>query len=110
MKLLLDQNVSPKLVNELEGLFAGISHVSFIGLEQGSDDDVWHYARNHDFIIVTHDSDFYERSLVLGLPPKIVWLRTGNVSTAYLVRLLRESHESIIKFASDETLGCLQLY
>jgi len=110
MKLLLDQNISRKLVKELEDLFPGSNHVYLLGLHKVSDKKIWNYARNNGFTIVTQDSDFNERSLVYGYPPKVIWLRIGNTSTQNIKRLLKEHSQDILLFEQDKTLGCLQIY
>ena len=110
MKLLLDQNISRKLVKELEDLFPGSNHVYPLGLHKTSDERIWNYARDNGFTIVTQDSDFNERSLVYGYPPKVVWLRTGNISTQNIERLLKQHSQDIISFEKDKTLGCLQIF
>ncbi len=58
MKLLLDENLSPRLVNRLSLLFPGLTHVRHVGLEQADDQQIWHYARDNTFVIVTADADF----------------------------------------------------
>ncbi len=110
MKLLLDQNISRKLVKELADLFPESNHVYSLGLHKASDEEIWNYARDHGFTVVTQDSDFNERSLVYGYPPKVVWLRTGNISTPNIERLLKQHRLDIISFEKDKTLGCLQIY
>ena len=110
MKLLLDQNISRKLVDELEDLFPGLSHVCLLGLHKASDEEIWNYARDNSFTIVTQDSDFNERSLVYGYPPKVIWLRTGNISTKNIKRLLKKHHKDILLFERDKTLGCVQIF
>ena len=110
MKLLLDQNISRKLVKELSDLFPGSNHVYLLGLPTASDEQIWKYARANSFVIVTHDSDFNERSLVYGYPPKVIWLRAGNISTESIQRLLRYHFQDIILFEKDKNLGCLQIY
>ncbi|HUP50806.1 MAG TPA: DUF5615 family PIN-like protein [Thermoanaerobaculia bacterium] len=82
MKLLLDQNISRKLVARLVDIYPGTAHVAQIGLERATDSDIWYYARTHDFVIVTKDSDIVELSVLRGRPPKVVWLRLGNATTA----------------------------
>ena len=81
-----------------------------VGLHTASDDAVWQYARDHGFMIVTQDSDYHERSLLRGYPPKIIWIRTGNTSTQNLIHLLTEHRDDIFSFAQDESLGCLEIY
>jgi predicted nuclease of predicted toxin-antitoxin system len=71
VKLLLDQNLSPRLLRALESLYPGSSHVRLIGLREAGDDVVWDYARDHDFVIVSKDSDFHQRSLLFGLPKAV---------------------------------------
>lgn len=91
MKLLLDQNISRKLVKKLETIFPGSSHVYLLGLRKASDEEVWSYAYDNGFTIVTHDSDFNERSIIYGYPPKVIWLRTGNTSTKNIKRLIEKT-------------------
>lgn len=110
MKLLLDQNVSRKLVDELKDLFPESNHVFLLGLQGASDAEIWEYARGNGFVIVTQDSDFNERSLVYGYPPKVIWLRTGNTSTQNIKHLLRKHSQDIVSFEKDKALGCLQIF
>lgn len=110
MKLLLDQNISRKLLKELKDLFPESNHVYLLDLHMASDEKIWNYARDNSFTIVTQDSDFYERSLIYGYPPKVIWLRTGNVSTQNIKDLLRKHHGDILIFDKDKALGCLQIY
>ena len=73
MKLLFDENLSPRLVDLLLIVFPESSHVRNVGLAKAADDRVWSYAQEHGFVIVSKDSDFDQRSFVLGAPPKVVW-------------------------------------
>ena len=110
MKLLFDQNLSHRLVADLLALYPDSSHVRLAGLERATDADVWSYARNQGFTIVTKDADFYERSLLQGHPPKVIWIRRGNCSTSLIADILRGSHVTIEAFAQDEALAALLLY
>ena len=110
MKLLLDQNISRKLVKELDNSFPGSNHVYLLNLQTATDEDVWNYARKNDFTIITQDSDFNERSLIYGYPPKVIWLRTGNTSTQNIKCLLIKHSQDILSFDKDKTLGCLQMF
>ena len=47
MKLLLDQNLSSRLVQELSALYAESAHVRDIGLHRADDESVWRYAAEH---------------------------------------------------------------
>ena len=88
MKLLFDENLSPKLPRLLEALFPGSVHLRECGLLGSRDEDVWDYARDNNFLIVSKDSDFQQRSLLYGHPPKIVWLRIGNCTRHAMVQLI----------------------
>ena len=89
MKLLFDQNLSRHLVAALENLFPHSTHVALAGLAEATDDDVWRYAAANGFVLVSKDADFHQLSLVRGAPPKVVWIRRGNVSTVTIADLLR---------------------
>ncbi|ADI13846.1 DUF5615 family PIN-like protein [Truepera radiovictrix] len=98
MKLLLDQNLSYRLIHSLEDLFRDAVHVRDVGLKDADDTAVWEYAKQHGFTIVSKDADFHQRSFLLGHPPKVVWVRLGNCSTSDVERLLRQHEETIKAF------------
>ena len=88
MKLLLDQNLSRKLVSHLADIFPGSSHVQFHGLPEADDGENWEFARVQAFCIVTQDADFADRSRLYGVPPKVIWLRCRNVPSRRVEALL----------------------
>ncbi len=88
MKLLFDENLSPKLPRLLATLFPGSAHVRECGLLGQTDGDVWEHARTNGFTIVSKDSDFQQRSLLYGHPPKVVWLRIGNCTRDQIIRII----------------------
>jgi predicted nuclease of predicted toxin-antitoxin system len=110
MKLLFDQNLSPRLVNRLADLHPDSQHVYFLGLDQTDDRVVWEYARQNNFAVVTRDSDFSELSLLRGFPPKVIWIRRGNCSTNQIEGILRSHNEVIVQFNQDPNLGVITLY
>ncbi len=99
MKLLFDENLSPKLPRLLADLFPGSAHVEELGLGATDDARVWAYAATHDFTIVSMDSDFHARSVLHGFPLKVIWLRTGNCTTSHLAGLLRANSLMVHTFA-----------
>jgi predicted nuclease of predicted toxin-antitoxin system len=109
MKLLLDENLSRRIVPFLQSLYPGSSHVVFEGLERADDAEIWQYAGTGGFTIVTKDSDFQELSLVQGAPPKVVWLRAGNTTKANVLRLLTESREEIEDGIAEDDVNCVEL-
>jgi predicted nuclease of predicted toxin-antitoxin system len=110
MKLLFDQNLSYRLCTRLSDIFPNSSQVRLLGLDQKHDDEIWQYARQHDFAIVTQDADFHDLSILHGAPPKILWLRCGNQPTTVIEQLIRDYATGIDEFANDDTLSCLELY
>jgi len=58
VKLLFDQNLSPKLVDRFSDLFPDSRHVRDVGLSEASDREVWEFARASGLAIVSKDSDF----------------------------------------------------
>ena len=96
MKLLFDQNLSPKLATQLADLSPQSLHVRSAALERADDLVVWRYALEHGFAIVTKDSDFQERSQIAGSAPRVVWIRRGNCSTQAIEDLLRRHAHDIV--------------
>ena len=74
VKLLLDENVSDRIVPEIVDLFPDSTHVKHSGLKEAEDNVVWDWAKQHNFTILSKDTDFYERAIVFGYPPKFIWL------------------------------------
>lgn len=111
MKLLLfDQNISPRLVDRLADIYPGSAHVSMLGMGNALDIEIWQYAHDHGYMIVTKDADFSEMGVVKGFPPKIIWIRRGNCSTQVIEIILRESFSSIQMLSEDEDTGILVLF
>jgi predicted nuclease of predicted toxin-antitoxin system len=110
LKLLFDQNLSRKLINRLTDLFPDSSHVQFHALAEVNDSKIWEFAKNHDFCIVTQDADFPELSQLKGSPPKVIWLRCGNMPTSRVEIILRSSVEIIRQFMNNASLDCIELY
>jgi len=109
VKLLFDHNLSFRLIPALDELYPGSIHVRAVGLREALDEAVWGYARRHDFVIVSKDVDFHQRSLVLGAPPKVVWIALGNCSTDDVARLLRQRHRELVAFEQDPGTAFLVL-
>ena len=109
MKLLFDQNLSHRLIRLLEDVFPDSQHVRNVGLKTADDPVVWDYAKAHEFVIVSKDADFHQRSLVLGHPPKVIWVRLGNCSTADVEQLLRHHKVTIDTLEDDSDISFLGL-
>ncbi len=109
MRLLLDQNLSHRLKHSLESAYPGSAHVRDFGLERADESAVWAFAKVEGFAIVSKDSDFHQRSLVFGHPPKVAWLRLGNCSTAEIADALLVSRRTFEAFLLDDGASLLTL-
>ena len=101
MKLLLDQNISRKLVPLLREEFPDSAHVAELDFAQSTDRQIWDYAGQNDYVIVSKDSDFRQLAFLFGPPPKAVWLDVGNVSSSTILELIRHNRETINDFADN---------
>lgn len=109
MKLLLDQNISYRLIKKIKTLFPGSQQVKKLGLDDKPDRLIWDFAKNEGFIVVTFDSDFYDLSLTHGHPPKLIWIKSGNITTRNLEELLSAKALQIENFFNDKDLSCLEI-
>ena len=109
MKLLLDANISWKLVDKLRPIFGECAHVDYIGLNVPAYDmEIWNYALDYGFVIITKDNDFLDILDVYGFPPKIVLLRTGNNSSQAILELLINSKSEIEELENSKN-GLLEI-
>ncbi len=109
MKLLLDQNLSHRLLQALNKFYPGSTHVRLVGLERASDAEIWDYAKAHGFIIVSQDADFQELAQLRGGPPKVIWLQSANTSTEAMRSLFMAEHRRIEQFLREPESSCLVL-
>lgn len=109
MKLLLDENLSPKLPALLADLYPGSSQNELLGLRGATDTAVWEFAKAGAYVLVSKDNDFRQRSFQYGAPPKVVWLSVGNAGTSIILQLLRESLAEIERFIQQSETALLVL-
>lgn len=109
MSLLLDQNLSRKLLGSLAGAFPGSTHVAACGLQSASDEQIWEHARQHGLAIVSKDTDFVALLALRGFPPKVVWLKSGNGPSALVERLLLAHRKDLEAFLADPGSGLLEI-
>lgn len=110
MKLLLDQNISRRILKELELHYPGSTQVALIDLEAADDISIFKYAQEHNYAIVTKDSDFLELSLVHPSAPKIIWLKCGNQNNNYISSLLVKNRATIQALDSEAEITCMEIY
>lgn len=109
-KLLFDQNLSYRILKQIEHLFPDSNHVRHLQLDQADDLTVWQFAKENNFHIVSKDNDFNNINTVYGFPPKVIWLRTGNITTQGIIDLFRKKNEVIHAFLDKKKLGLLELH
>lgn len=111
MRLLVDANLSWRLVCLLESDFSDAIHLANTTIgEVASDTQIWDFAKENEYTIITNDDDFNLFSLTKGFPPKIVLPRTGNQSTQYLAATLRKHKVNIESFVANEEYGVLEIF
>lgn len=108
--LLIDQNLSIRLIDKLNPLFPVVKHVNNEGLATGLDVDVRAYAKKNEMIILTKDYDFRDLSIRYGCPPKVIHVTCGNSSTKYIIELLISSAAIIDMFINSESDCYLELF
>lgn len=109
MKLLLDENLSRRIVPFIQETYPDSTQVALIGLEQSDDETIRQYAIDNDYVITTKDADFYEMNMLYGQPPKIIWLRTGNQSKADTIKVLQRSRDIIEQVLKREDRAWIEL-
>jgi predicted nuclease of predicted toxin-antitoxin system len=110
MRLLLDQNLSHRLLVELADLFPESLHVRSLGLAEADDLVIWEYAIANDLIIVTQDADYSDWNKLRGSPPKIVWIRCGNASVTEIGIKLRDAGGRILTLNSDPEVEIVEVW
>lgn len=107
MKLFFDENLSPRLADILAHEYPGSTHVRNAGMRGADDSRIWDYCKEGDFVIVSKDTDFRERSFMEGYPPKIIWLDVGNAGTREIAELLRQELLRVKRFAEQQETSLL---
>jgi predicted nuclease of predicted toxin-antitoxin system len=109
VKLLLDENLSDRIIHRIVDLYPNSEHVKTLGLINTDDAVIWEYAKTNGFVIVCKDSDFHQRSLLYGHLPKFIYLRIGNCPKSKITQILRDNLDVIVQFESRETESLLVL-
>ena len=108
MKLLLDQNLSRRMLDQLLPEYPDSSQVALLRMDKSTDIEIWNYAEENNYIIVTKDSDFQELSILRGDPPKVLWLKCGNKSKQYITNLLLQNKNRIAELIVENAI--LEIY
>jgi len=110
LRLLFDHHLSPRLIQSLADIYPDSNHVYPLGLDQVFDQEIWDYARQEGFLIVTKDADFSDLCMLRGSPPKVIWIRRGNCRTSAIEAMLRRHYADIKALNEDKIMGVLTLF
>lgn len=109
MRLIVDENISWRLKKQLpDWEILPVNEIS--PHERLSDLKIWLYARKHVYTVLTFDEDFTEIQNIHSYPPKIIWLRAGNITTKEIALLLIKYKSEIHSFLHNEELGIFEIY
>jgi predicted nuclease of predicted toxin-antitoxin system len=109
IRIVIDENISWRLKKLLPSW--DILPVNEIKQQERlTDFTIWQFAKTNQYTILTFDEDFWELQNLYSFPPKIIWLRTGNVNTKIIADLLSKRQDSITQFIDDDSLGIYELY
>jgi predicted nuclease of predicted toxin-antitoxin system len=100
MRVLVDMNLSPQLVKELSSRGIAARHWSSIGPHDAPDRELFDWARNHDYVVLTHDLDFGELlAATAARGPSVIQIRTQDVTPKalglYLADVLDQFHDDL---------------
>ena len=101
-KLLIDNNISVLVKSVFKNDFPESKHVYELGLAAASDQEIWNLAFKEYDAIISKDKDFFYKSVLVGSPPKFIWITVGNCSNQQLVFLVRRNISEIKKFLDSE--------
>ena len=100
MKLLFDESLSPRLVSLLGDLFPESESALRNGLACAGDRRILEYAAEHDFVLVSTDSDF--EGLLKQFPgAKVVILRSCDYPTEVAAGIVRHHAIRIARLVSS---------
>lgn len=111
MKILLDANLSWRLIKKIEPYFEEVIHVNNLKINQPAKDiEIWNFAKENEFTIITKDDDFEKLVLLNNAPPKVIYLKTFNLETNKLSDLLITNIDKILIFYNSKEEEILEIY
>ena len=109
MKLLLDENLSRRIVPALQVRFPGSSQVALLGLERATDATLCDYAAAYDFVICTKDDDFQRLVAARGYRPRLIHLALGTAGNDAVLAALLAAADRLHAAFSDASTGVVIL-
>jgi predicted nuclease of predicted toxin-antitoxin system len=99
MTLLVDENLPASIARDC----CESEHALSLG-HRPTDTELWKTAKAKGRVILTKDADFFNRLMAEGPPPKVIWLRVGNMRRHKLESFFRTCWPSIAKLLEDYDL------
>lgn len=96
-RYLVDANLSSRISVWRSDHFEFVADLN----DEWTDTEVWNYARSHNLTILTKDSDFAHRIILVDPPPKIVHFRIGNMRLSEYVAFIERHWETIQKYSFE---------
>jgi predicted nuclease of predicted toxin-antitoxin system len=111
VKLVLDENLSWRIIKKLLPFFEEVIHASDIKIPKPANDiSIWNFAKKNGFTIISKDDDFEKIVLLRKAPPKLIYLKTYNLDTNKLVDLIIENKDKIIEFGNSDENDIFEIY
>ena len=111
--LLFDENISYRVVKQILHLFPESQAAKQLKLLAKEDFLIWETAKSGGFTIITYDEDYELLSNLRGWPPKVILIRSGNLSNTEVIAMLQINFDAISDFLLDiefDARGVLELY
>lgn len=108
MKLLIDQNISHRIIDSISDVYPNSIHVTELDLENSSDEAIWKYALINEFTLLTTDSETCSRNVISKESPKIICIQSDVVTTTKVEWTLRVNQKTIADFITGTDISnCL---
>jgi len=109
MKLLIDQNISKRIIESIQDVFPKSIHITDLKLGDASDIEVWEYALKNNFVLISTDIDVVDRCVISDKAPKTLFVKGDFLTTTKMEWALRINEDIIRNFYSDAPETCLQI-
>ncbi len=109
MKLLLDQNIGKKIIENLQDIYPESKHATELPKGQDSDFEFWNFALANELVLVTTDADFLNLSIIAHKSPKTIHIHGEVITTTKMEWILRINQQSIQEFVDNPQTDCLTI-
>jgi predicted nuclease of predicted toxin-antitoxin system len=108
IRLIADENISWRIKKLISWDILPVNEIK--PGQRASDTTIWNFAKTNDYHILTFDEDFAELQNLYSYPPKVIWLRTGNLNTSQIATKLLSLEKEIADFLQADELGIYEIY